>query len=410
MSQPRRASPRDAAVTIIRRLRDQGHCALLAGGCVRDMLLNREPDDYDVATDAVPQRVMSLFSKTRQVGAQFGVVLVRQAGVWIEVATFRSDHRYEDGRHPVAVTFSDPEEDARRRDFTVNGMFYDPIGDEVIDYVGGQADLRAGLIRTIGNAEHRFAEDHLRLIRAVRFAARLQYAIEEETYRAVRKHAALISRVSAERVRDELEKILTDPHRARALRDMADLGLLGHLWTDPDWTAEREALSAELLGHLGERTSFALAMACMLIHWSEQHVNRVCRDLTFSNELRHRVVWLVGHRRALLDPDGLTLADLKLLMQHAGWSALLELTRVWLEATNRPLDAYELAVERARAIPPEEVAPAPLVDGEDLIALGLSPGPIFKRILDRVYREQLEGKLADRAQAMALALHESKHR
>lgn len=402
MSRAKR-NPRLAAIDIIRRLRNNGHRALLAGGCVRDMLLGLEPDDYDVATDAVPERVVELFPRTRKVGAQFGVVLVRQQGVWIEVATFRSDDRYEDGRHPVGVTFGEPVADAERRDFTINGMFYDPIEDAVIDYVGGQDDLRAGLIRTIGSPEARFAEDHLRLIRAVRFSARFEYPIEAETKQAIAKHATDLQTISAERVREELEKILKDHHRARALRLMAEVGLLNHLWPGAEWTDERIALSVALLDALPKRVSLPLAMACLLIHWPRDAVNRICRDMTCSNDIRKSVTWLVEHRNTLANPESLSLADLKLLMQHARFADLLRLTKVWLVANGQPLDPYHQVAERVAAIPADQVAPPPLIDGEDLIAMGLSPGPMFKAVLDRVYRAQLEGEITTREQARDLA-------
>jgi len=401
-----RLSPKQAAVGIIRRLRANGHIALLAGGCVRDMLLGHRPKDYDVVTDAVPQRVAELFKKTRLVGAQFGVVLVRQGGVWTEVATFRSDHEYADGRHPTRVTFGDPAEDAQRRDFTINGMFYDPLTHEVIDYVGGQKDLRDGLIRAIGPPEKRFAEDRLRLIRAIRFAGRFQYRIEPHTYQAIRRHAHLIAHVSAERVREELEKMLTDARRAWAFRMLIESGLLRHLWPKSDWNAERAELSAAMLQRLPVRSSFAAAVACILVHWPSQEVNRICRDLTCSNDLRKRVTWLVEHHRTLAEADDMSLADLKRLMQHPGFEELLTLTSAWLAAKGRSLSAFHRAVRRARAIPADQVAPPPLIDGADLIAMGLTPGPMFKRILERVYDAQLEGTVATKAQAKALALAE----
>jgi poly(A) polymerase len=400
-------SPKQAAVDIIRHLRANGHIALLAGGCVRDMLLGHRPKDYDVATDATPPRVISLFRRTRQVGAQFGVVLVKQGDAWTEVATFRSDHEYEDGRHPSRVTFGGPEQDAQRRDFTINGMFYDPIGEEVVDYVGGQADLRAGLIRTIGSPDQRFAEDHLRLIRAVRFAARFRYPIEPATYQAIRMHAHLIARVSAERIREELEKIMADTHRGEAFRQLADVGLLAHLWPEARWDDRQISLSADMLDHLPEKADFAASLACMLIRWPKQQVDRACRDLTCSNDLRKRVVWLVGNRDAVLREETMGLADLKFLMQNPGFEELLILSKVWLEAEKRPLLPYHRLVRRARAIPPEEVAPRPLIDGADLIAMGLKPGPAFKRILDRVYRSQLEGIVTTKAQAKAMAKTEA---
>ncbi|MBN1344629.1 MAG: CCA tRNA nucleotidyltransferase [Phycisphaerae bacterium] len=401
---PRRhAEFRQAAIDIIRRLRDNGHVALLAGGCVRDMLLGLDPKDYDVATDAVPQRVVELFQRTRQVGAQFGVVLVKERRIWVEVATFRSDHSYEDGRHPVSVTFSDPESDAARRDFTINGMFLDPLAEEVIDYVGGQRDLRAGIIRTIGPAPQRFAEDHLRLIRAVRFAGRFEYTIEPETREAIREHAAMITRVSAERIREELEKILKDAHRAAAVRLLADVGLLDHLWPGSEWTGERIDLSAAMLEKLPKRTGFVLPLACLLIHWPRQEVNSVCRELTCSNDVRKRVVWLVERIEALTDAQALGLADLKLLMQSPDFGNLETLTGAWLEATGRSTEAYRRIVERASEVSRDEIAPEPLIDGDDLIAMGLSPGPLFSTVLDRVYRAQLEGGVTTKAEATAMA-------
>lgn len=398
-----RRNAKMAAIDVVRCLGDNGHRALLAGGCVRDMLLGLEPKDYDVATDAVPERVIELFARTRKVGAQFGVVLVRQAGLWIEVATFRSDHAYQDGRHPVGVTFGDPVEDAKRRDFTVNGMFYDPIADEIIDHVGGQDDLRRGLIRTIGSPDKRFGEDHLRLIRAVRFSARFQFPIETETKEAMTRHAASVAGISAERIREELDKILHNRHRAQALRLMADTELLGHLWPNADWSPERIELSIALLERLGKRAGLALSMACLLIHWPREHVNRVCRDLTCGNDLRKRITWLVEHRDALMDPPSLSLADLKLLMHHPCFGDLRALTRIWLEANDLPLAPDSLITERVSAIPPDEVAPPPLLDGDDLIAMGTEPGPIYRDVIDRVYRAQLDGEVTTKASALDLA-------
>ena len=293
-----------------------------------------------------------------------------------------------------------------RRDFTINGMFYDPLADQVIDYVDGRSDLASGVIRTIGPPDQRFAEDHLRLVRAVRFAARFEYTIHPETYDAIRKHAPSITRVSAERIREELEKIMVDRHRARALDNLSAVGLLDHLWPDSEWTAQRVTLSASLLGRLPDRVGFGLSLACLLIHWSVKEVNRICRDLTCSNGLRRRVAWLVEHADALTDPDALGLADLKLLMQRPAFGDLLTLTRARLEASDRPLTAYERVLERVGAIPPDEVAPPPLIDGQALIEMGLSPGPIFKRVLDRVYRAQLEGEVTSKDEAAALARQE----
>lgn len=396
-------TPKQAAVSIVRRLRNSGHTALFAGGCVRDMLLGHRPMDYDIATDAVPERILTLFRKTRRVGAQFGVVLVKQSHIWTEVATFRSDHNYADGRHPTQVTFTGPAEDAQRRDFTINGMFYDPLDDRVIDYVGGQTDLRNGLVRAIGDPDRRFAEDHLRLIRTIRFAARLGYEIEPVTYDAVCRHAASIRKVSAERIREELEKILADPHRAWAFRHLDRTALLEHLWPHSQWNPERKAFSAKLLDHLPKQASLDLSLACLLIHWAVPEVHRISRDLTCSNEHRKNVAWLIENRERLILNPRLPLADLKVLMRHACFADLIRLTRAWLRARGDSLSPYYRVLRRIGSIPHEDVAPPPLLNGADLISLGFPPGPLFKRVLSVVYRAQLEGQLHSRAEALALA-------
>ncbi len=397
----RKAKSYRAALQIIRRLREQGHVALLAGGCVRDMLLKRSPQDYDVATDAVPDRVCSLFRRTRRVGAQFGVVLVRQVGVWIEVATFRSDSHYEDGRHPVTVTFSDPEQDAKRRDFTINGMFLDPITDEVIDYVDGLSDLRQGVVRTIGEPRDRFAEDHLRLIRAVRFAQRLQYQIEPDTFEAIKEHAPKLQFVSPERIREELERILADLHRADAVRQLAETGLIQHLWTGADWSEERVTLAVDALGALPDHPAPATCLAGLLLPWDTGEVGRICRALRCSNSLRSQVTWLCGHLPDVTAEREPTLADLKLLMHNPLFPELLALGRAILTARGQSTEPVERLAARAKTVPEDQIHPDPFVRGEDLIALGLKPGPVFKDLLDRAYRAQLEGEIRTRSDALA---------
>ena len=240
---------RKAAEAILRRLRRDGYEAYLAGGCVRDILMGTEPKDYDIATSATPQQICRIYPRAQKVGAHFGVVIVRQFGQQVEVATFRTDGPYRDGRHPETVTFSTAQADSKRRDFSINGMFYDPESDRVIDYVGGQADLRRKLIQAIGNPEQRFEEDHLRMLRAVRFACSLGFDIEQETFEAIYNRASKIASISPERIREELEKILCAPGRADGFRLLCESGLLPHLWPDPSWSTEqiersRRALSA----------------------------------------------------------------------------------------------------------------------------------------------------------------------
>jgi len=254
-----RISAKDAATRVIKRLQAEGFQALLAGGCVRDMLLGKTAHDYDVATSATPEVITKLFRRTVTVGARFGVVIVLLHNRQVEVATFRSDASYVDGRRPSGVVFTDARHDAQRRDFTINGMFFDPLAGEVIDYVGGRADLERRLIRAIGEANERFAEDHLRMLRAVRFACRLDFRIAEETFRAIRRHADKITRISAERITAELERIITDPNRLRGARLARDCGLLGRIFGRLD---DRQLdFGIEMLAHLPGRCSFASALA-----------------------------------------------------------------------------------------------------------------------------------------------------
>jgi len=392
---------RDAARAVVERLRQHGHEALWAGGCVRDMLLGRDPADIDVATSATPEQIVSLFSRTRQVGAQFGVVLVRQGRYWIETATFRSDLDYTDGRRPVGVVFTTAEQDALRRDFTINGLFYDPIGERVIDYVAGQQDLQAGIVRAIGDPDARFAEDHLRLLRAVRFTARFGFHLDERTAAAVRHHAASIARVSAERIREELEKMFAYPTRASAVSLMSDLGLLEHLWSGSQWPAERVAHVTGTLAHLPEKADFTLSLAALLVDEPPDRVPVVGQALRCSNDQIKNSSWLVAHKADLDGAATMRLADFKKLLAHDRFDDLLALHRALCQAEGRPLAPNEAACRRRASIPTDEIAPPPLVTGEDLIARGLAPGPRFRTILDALYDAQRDNELTSRQQALA---------
>ncbi len=395
----------EPAVRIVRRLRESGHEALLAGGCVRDLLLDREPKDYDVVTDARPDRVCDLFRRTRRVGAQFGVVLVRSRGVWVEVATFRSDGDYADGRHPSSIRFGDAQADALRRDFTINGMFLDPLSGEVIDYVGGRDDLRRRLVRAIGEPARRFAEDHLRMLRAVRFAVVLGFEIEPATLAAIRAHADRLARIAAERIREELERMLSHPDRARALDLLRETGLLDALWPEARWTAGQIDAARDRLADLPAGASFTAALAMLLADRGPEQAARICRQLAMSNEQTHRVRWLVEHQRDLDDPDALRLADLKRLLAHPAFADLCDMARARCARTPGGRERLARLEARIAAIPPDRIAPPPLVTGDDLLARGVRPGPIYKRVLDALYTRQLDEELTDRTQALA-ALNE----
>ncbi|MGD8450762.1 MAG: CCA tRNA nucleotidyltransferase [Phycisphaerae bacterium] len=389
------------AVAIVRRLVDAGHVALLAGGCVRDLLRGDEPNDYDVATDAPPKRVQALFRPTRLVGAQFGVVLVRQRRRWIEVATFRTDGPYLDGRHPAHVEFTNAREDARRRDFTVNGMFLDPLSRQVIDHVGGRADLQAGLIRAIGDPVARFDEDQLRLLRAVRFAARLDFTIEPATLAAIREHADRLTAVAAERIREELEKALGNRRRARALRLLRETGLLPYLWAGATWHEEHLDRAQTLLERLPADAGFELALAVLLADRDHREVRDLGPLLALANRQRDTIAWLVQHHANLDDADAPTLADFKRLLADPAFPALRQFAEArYGDLPDGPQRQAALAT-RIAAIPSEAISPAPLVTGDDLTARGIPPGPIYGDLLETLYTEQLGEVLTTREAALA---------
>lgn len=392
----------DAAVDIVQKLRAAGHEAMLAGGCVRDLLLGAAPQDFDVATSAPPDRVCTLFRPTRKVGAAFGVVLVRSIGKWIEVATFRTDGDYRDGRRPESVTFTDARHDALRRDFTVNGMFLDPLDSRVIDYVGGRDDLAARRIRAIGDPAARFAEDHLRLLRAIRFAARLGFSLEPLTAAEIQRHAARLRDVAPERVREELLKMLAHPNRAAAIELGAHVGLLPHLWPRHGLPPHAPADSLTILNGLPPDVAnpFELSLAILLAERSIKQVEEVTRDLRMSNGERDTVAWLVRHQAALDDPAKPSLAEFKRLLAHQAFPALRAWADVRLNVNQQPERALTLA-ERIAAIPAQSIAPPPFITGDDLIARQTPPGPLFRRVLDELYTRQLNDEWNTREEALA---------
>lgn len=389
MADPRRAF----AVEVVEALRRAGHRALWAGGCVRDLLLGIDPSDYDVATDATPERVMRLFRRTVPVGASFGVVRVLGppgAGE-VEVATFRTDGAYLDGRRPDAVTYSTPEADASRRDFTVNGMFFDPIAEEVIDHVGGRADLDARRLRAIGDPSARFAEDKLRLLRAIRFASRFGLEVEAETWSAIVAMSAEVVAVSAERVATELRKMLGHPSRARAIAQAVDAGLIAAIMPG----ADVGVAAVEALRGLPASSSFPLALAAMLHRLDRAEVDGVCRSLKLANAERERAAWLVGSRPALDDFDSMRTSARKRLLAEPGIFELVALDRAISLAGGGDGSTAGRVECYLRDLPEGPIAPEPLVGGADLRGRGLTPGPSFKRMLESLYNAQLEGEFGD---------------
>jgi len=393
----KRIGAKRAVLHVLRRLHGAGHQALLAGGCVRDMLLGKVPDDYDVATSARPDDVVALFSRTITVGAQFGVVVVLVGGRQVEVATFRSEDCYSNGRRPNNVVFTDARRDAERRDFTINGMFFDPLKNEVIDYVGGRKDLAQGVIRAIGKPEERFQEDHLRMLRAIRFACRFDFPIARGTWQAIRKQAGRITRISAERIAAELERILVDPHRPRGMKLALQSGLLGPIFPSLEFDQLRFGIS--VLEELPKRTSFALALAAFLAAGNKENAAEACRRLKTSTELRRQVTWLVTQRPELLQQIPLSRGRLKKWLAEPLFGPLLELLACYVKATGVGRGELRTLRRQIKELGDEPIAPPRFLDGHDLIRLGVKPGPRLGQLLEEVCLAQLENEVATRSQA-----------
>lgn len=420
MSDPRR----DFAVEVVQRLAAAGYQALWAGGCVRDLLMSRTPGDYDVATSATPDQVRLVFGprRTIPVGESFGVIIVRgphDAGQ-IEVATFRSEGPYSDGRRPDHVAYSTAEQDAHRRDFTINGMFYDPVEETILDYVGGEADLKARRLRAIGEPHERIREDKLRMLRAIRFAAIFDFELDEATARAVADMAHEVTVVSAERIAQELQKMLASPSRRRAIELADATGLLAVVFPELGEAATRDqpAWSHTLAALEGlEVARFELGLATLLhrlpaTHPDDDHrrgvegtgsVQSLCRRLKLSNEQCDLIVWLVGSQHAV---DGLERAEpwqWKRFLQHPQVHLLLRFLSVLRSVAGEDLTPVEYLVDLHRRLTPDEINPPLLISGDDLKRLGLKPGPQFRELLDAVRNAQLNGEVTTRDEALAWA-------
>jgi len=422
------------AIEIVKTLQKHGYKAFFAGGCVRDMIMGKESADYDIATNALPQDIINLFEKTIPVGAQFGVIIVVKNGHSFEVATFRTEGSYSDGRHPDYVAFSTPEDDVKRRDFTINGLLYDPLHNKILDYVGGQEDISKGIIRTIGSPAERFTEDKLRMIRAARFACRFNFPIHEDTRRAIIQLAQNIHVVSAERIREELEKILTgtNPHIGVKLLD--ELRLLQEIL--PEVTGMKGVRQPENFHPEGDvlvhtllclskmqNPSWTLAMGVILhdigktITFEESDrirfnlhekvgadmAARICDRLKTSNAEKDRIVWLVLKHLYFKDAQKMRLSKLKRLLAEEGYPELAELCRIDALASSGDLSDYHYCQEMFSKLSHEEVRPKPLITGHDLIDLGLKPSPVFKDILTKIEDEQLEGNLTTKEAAIEMA-------
>ena len=419
---------------VVERLRAQGHVAYFAGGCVRDLVRGEIPKDFDIATDARPEQVQKLFSRTYAVGAHFGVIVVLENGFQFEVATFRSDGVYLDGRRPTEVHFSSAEEDAKRRDFTINGMFFDPEKNEVIDFVGGRADLEAKLIRAIGDPAQRFAEDRLRVLRAVRFATVLGLTIDPATWKALQQAAPQINEISAERIREELVRIFLSPNRVRGWDLLDESGLLRAILPEVEamkGCAQPEQFHPEgdvfrhtriMLELLPTEVSLPLVFSVLFHDVAKpptatvdetgrirfnghdrigaEMTEQIMERLRFSRAEVDATVEMVRQHMVFKDVPRMRVAKLKRFMARPTFGEELELHRVDCASSHQMLDNYDFLLRKQEEFANEPIIPPPLVRGEDLIAMGLKPGPKFGEILEAIETQQLEGGLHTREEAL----------
>lgn len=376
-----------AAIEIIKTLHRNGFQALFAGGCVRDKLLKRPAKDYDIATDATPKQVIKLFRRTIKIGAKFGVIIVLIQKQQVEVATFRTETGYVDGRHPTSVKFSNPKEDASRRDFTINGMFYDPIQKKVIDYVKGQADLKKRLIRTIGKPNERFSEDYLRMLRAIRFSTQLNFKIESETLNAVCKNAKKITKISAERIASELEGTLIGPNRPTGAKLLIKAKLTQIIF--PGIEDKHTRFAVKVLANLPDKINFPLALSAFFAACDTDFAIKNCKKLKLStNQTKHIKFLLVG-RGKLLDKD-MSLAKLKLTLASVYFEDLYQLQKAIQKAARKTIAPLTALRKRINALGDIELSPKPLLDGHELMKLGAPSGPALGKLAKQMYIAQLE--------------------
>ena len=426
---------KEEATKVISKLQQSGYLAYFAGGCVRDLLRDQVPTDYDIATNALPEQVTSLFRKTRSVGAHFGVIIVISGEFAFEVATFRNDGSYGDGRRPESVEFTSPEEDVLRRDFTINGIFYDPIEGSTIDYVNGQDDIESGTVRAIGDPESRFREDHLRLLRAVRFAARFDYQIEENTWAAICSHAEEIKNISEERIRDELSKILTDPNRVRGFDLLVESGLMEAMIPEildlkgceqpPQFHPEGDVFvhTRLMLTLLKDDPSLSLVLSVLLhdigkpstYSYDEESdrirfnghdkigaemASDILKRLKFPNKVIEEVTEMVANHMTFKDVQKMREAKLKRFMARPTFEDETELHRVDCLGSWGGLDNYDFLNQKRTEFDNEPIIPPPLLTGNDLIEIGWEPGPKLGEVLTKVQDMQLEKNLNSKEEAL----------
>ena len=431
------------ALTVVKTLQKQGFQAYFAGGCVRDRLMKRPPKDYDIATNARPNQVMRLFKKTLAIGKAFGVVVVIIQKQQIEVTTFRTESGYSDGRHPDNVKYASRDEDVARRDFTINGLLYDPISDELIDLVNGRADIKKKLVRTIGDAGQRFKEDKLRMMRAIRFACELGFALDPKTKKAIAKSSGQIKKISVERIREELRRILICPRRDQGIKLLEQTGLMKHILPEvlkmkgvnqpKQFHPEGDGYvhTVAVMKHLrnpftvmgkSQNLSFELALATLLhdvgkpgtfmitdrIRFHEHErlgsemAERICQRLKLANSQTETICWIISKHLVFKDIDKMRVSTLKRLFSHKDYPLLAELHRADRLGSDMDLKPYHLAARIYKKLSKEELKPKPLINGYDLIKLGFKPGPIFSKILKHVEEAQLEQEVTNKDEALKL--------
>jgi poly(A) polymerase len=436
MSGPKKDLPKEIAVEIVRRLQAAGFAAFWVGGCVRDFLLGREPQDFDIATNAKPEEIEKLFKRTIAVGRKFGVMVVVENKLQFQVATFRAEADYQDGRRPEKIVFANAEADASRRDFTVNGLFYDPLTKKIHDWVGGEKDLRAKIIRTIGKPEERFGEDHLRLLRAVRFAAQLGFEIEPETFAAVKSLAPKIKLISAERIRDELLKLFSPPHAARGLLLLRDSGLLEHILPElaatisceqsPDYHPEGSVFEhiKLMLENLPPDSNDLLPWTALLhdiakpvtaekdlqtgsIHFyghekiGAEMARTILNRLRFPKKQIDEIVACVLHHMQFKDVKQMRKSTLRRLLLRETFPLELELHKLDCLGSHGDLELCDFLIQQSEELEKEPAIRPPLLTGKDLIALGMKPGKELGALLHEIREKQLQDELKTPRQAKA---------
>ncbi|MCE5341304.1 MAG: CCA tRNA nucleotidyltransferase [Planctomycetaceae bacterium] len=385
---------KQAAIQIIRSLRKEGFQALLAGGCVRDTLLGREPKDYDIATDARPEQICKIFRRTIRVGTKFGVIIVMMEGHQIEVATFRADTGYSDGRRPDNISFTSAENDALRRDFTINGMFFDPIKNEVLDFVGGQKDLKKKTIRTIGKADERFSEDYLRMLRAVRFAGQLDFKIEKSTLAAIKRYHSLITKISGERIAMELESLMAATKRIKGLKLFIETGLAKEIFPVLN---DKINFGMKVFKYLPKEMTFELAVAGMFSGCESAEAMESLEVLKLStSKLKHIDFLLI--KRDFLNNE-LSLAELKTIVSQPYYADLYVFQTAVLKAERKGLAKLNVIAKRAKLLAGRDLQPKPLLNGHELMALGAKAGPQIGQISKELYVEQLSEDIATKEDA-----------